>query len=346
MNRKRSVKSSRSGPRRLGAWLHQMPASKREMDKVIAGLSDRGINLLIASFKNWTGPTFYPSAHAYTEKGFEDGTLLRHAIDRCHEAGIEYEAWTCTFPESGRSRLLEQHPECRAVCRDGSEYRVKDANGEAWACPARDATQDHELALCREVLARYPGIDGLHLDYIRYSSTDTCYCAACRKEFRSLYGMDLLKDVMPGGSEGKAFDAYVRWRCGHIRSFVAKAKKAADQAGVRLTAAVFPFYPSILYDLGQDWVGWCRDGLLDAAYPMNYNWSDRMVGLYTDLHVQQLKGSRAQLCEGLALKDRMRDKDLQKLGTAALDRGSDGLIFFSVPTLLKFSKRVLKPFLR
>ena len=338
------MSSNAPARRRLGAWLHFPPKTKPEMDAVVDGLSRRGVNVLIASFKNWTGPTFYPSEFAYAEKGFEDGVMLRYAIDRCHAAGIEFEAWICTFTESGPSRLVDEHPECRAVGRAGAEYRVKDANGESWACPARDRTQDYEAALCREVLARYPGIDGLHLDYIRYSSTDTCYCAACQEEFRTRYDLDLLNDVMPGGSEGKAFDAYVRWRCGHIRRFVSRAKGIADDAGVRLTAAVFPFYPSIMYDMGQDWVDWCESRLLEAVYPMNYNWSALIVGRYTRIHASHLHGVKTQLCEGLNVKGDMTDADLQRLCAAALDAGSAGLIFFSVPGLLQRSESVLKPF--
>ena len=331
--------------RRWGAWLHFLPETKGEMDAVVEGLARRGVNVLIAAFKNWTGPAYYSSAIAHAAPGFEDDVMLRYAIDRCHQAGVEFEAWTCAFPESGRSRLIEEHPECRALCRDGTEYRVEGANGEAWACPAREETQVYEADLCREVLERFPGIDGLHLDYIRYSSTDTCYCAACRREFRDRYGFDLLEDVMSGGSEGKAFDAYVRWRCGHIRRFVERARALTQLAGVRLTAAVFPFYPSIMYDMGQDWVDWCSAGLLDAVYPMNYNWSDLMVARYTRLHAWHLREARTQLCEGLSVKLDMTDVDLQRLCAAALDNGSNGLIFFSVPGLLLRSEKVLEPFI-
>ncbi|MHB9132859.1 MAG: family 10 glycosylhydrolase [Armatimonadota bacterium] len=328
---------------RLGTWLHFLPGTKEEIDSVVAGLSARGITTLIASFKNWTGPTFYPSDVAYTEPGFEDGGLLAYMIERCHAHGMEFEAWTCTFTEAGPSKLIDEHPACRAMGTEGA-YRVEGGNGEGWACPARDLTQDYELAICREMLERYPDVDGLHLDYIRYSSTDTCYCAACQAEFSEQYGFDLLNDVMPGGSEGKAFDAYVRWRCGHIRRFVEKASALTKAHNMRLTAAVFPYYPSIMYDMGQDWVDWCRNGLLDAVYPMNYNWSDVMVGRYTDLATSMLTGANVLHCQGLGLKADMTPADIRNLGQAALNHGAAGLIFFEARTLLAQPEDVLAPF--
>jgi uncharacterized lipoprotein YddW (UPF0748 family) len=331
---------------RLGTWLHILPGDRGAIDGIVDGLAARGIDTLITMFKSWTGTIYYPTELAYVEPGFADDDLYGYLIDRCHARGMRQEAWTCTFPEAGPSKLIDAHPALRAVQKDGSEYRVKDANGEAWACPARPETQAHELAVCREVLERYPTLDGLHLDYIRYSSTDTCYCPACQQEFRDLYGFDLLADVMPGGWEGVAFDAYVQWRCGHIRRFVAAAAEAAHAKGKPLSAAVFPYYPSIMFDLGQDWADWCRAGLLDAVYPMNYNWSPLMVGRYTDAAAHLLRDTTVQHCQGLGLKAAMTPADIRALGQSALDHGAQGLIFFEAHTLLAQPEDVLAPFTR
>ncbi len=324
---------------RIATWLHHAPKTTAEADKIIGDLAEMGVNCLIMSFKNWTGPTFYPSKRAYAEEGFENPELLGHLIRRCHEEGMEFEAWTCTFPESGRSKLLEEHPECRVMTADGKEYRVE-GNGIAWACPASETTREYELALCREVLELYPEIDGLHLDYIRFPSAEVCRCRHCQDEFKERYGFDLLKD---NGRDGVAsFDSFVRWRCGHIRHFVERAASLADSFGVRLTAAVFPFYPSCMYDLGQDWVDWCRSDLLDAVYPMNYNRSALMVGRYTGIHAMLLEDSATLLCEGLGVHGDAAS--IRRISEAALNHGSQGLVFFSAPSLLKQPKDLLKPF--
>ncbi|HOF87843.1 MAG TPA: family 10 glycosylhydrolase [Armatimonadota bacterium] len=327
----------------LGTWLHLLPGSAAEIDAVVDGLAARGITTLITMFKSWTGTIYFPSAVAYTEPGFAAEDLYGRLIARCHERGMAFEAWSCVFPEAGPSKLIDAHPACRALRKDGTEYRVE-GNGIAWACPARAETQAHELAAFREVLARYPTLDALHLDYIRYPDTDACYCPACQTEFREQYGFNLLEDVMPGGWEGPAFDAYVRWRTGHITRFVENVADLAHGAGKALTAAVFPYYPSIMFDLGQDWAEWCRRGLLDAVYPMNYNWSPLMVGRYTDLAAHLLRPTRTLHCQGLGLKDAMTADDVRALAQSALDHGAEGIILFEARTLLKLPEATLAPF--
>ena len=48
--------------------------------------------------------------------------------------------------------------------------------------------------------------------------------------------------------------------------------------GIVVSAAVFPNYDVASLDKGQAWRDWLRDGLLDAASPMAYNRSTRLVG--------------------------------------------------------------------
>jgi uncharacterized lipoprotein YddW (UPF0748 family) len=326
---------------RIATWLHHVPATRATTDQIIEGLSKRGINTLIVAFKNWTGPTFYPSAIAHTEEGFTDGGLYGHVVDACHRAGIECEAWICTFPEAGRSRLIEEHPECRVLRADGTEYRIEGGNGVAWACPANDLTQAYEAALCKEVLERYPKLSGLHLDYIRFPSTEACYCKCCQDGFRRQYGMELVGDRSHG--LGPEFDAFVRFRCGHIRRFVEKAHAVSSAAGVRLTAAVFPYYPSIMYDLGQDWADWSRAGIIDALYPMVYNRSDLMVERYTTSMASLLRGTRCSLCTGLGLAPDITADEVRRQARAALDAGSEGLVIFECHQLLALPEDTLAP---
>ena len=337
------ITSKRSDPMRLGAWLHILPGARTEIDRVVDGLAARGINTVITMFKSWTGTVYYPSAVAYTEPGFEQDDLYGYMLERCHQHGMAFEAWSCVFPEAGPSKLIDEHPACRALRKDGTEYRVE-GNGIAWSCPARDETQAHQLAVFREVLDKYPALDALHLDYIRYSCTESCYCSACREEFRGLYGLNLLEDVLPNGVEGPAFDAYVRWRTGHISRFVEKVAELAHSQGKPLTAAVFPYYPSIMYDLGQDWADWCRRGLLDAVYPMNYNWSPLMVGRYTNLATHLLHSTHTLHCQGLGLKAGMVVDDVRALTQAALEQGAHGIIFFEAHALLDLPEETLAPF--
>lgn len=354
--------------RQMATWMHPA-ASIRENEETIARLAEMGINLVAGIFKSPSGLTRYPSRLADPWKGFDEGwepwspssgsprladpckgfddeTIYGSFIESCHRHGMKFEAWTCVFTEElPTSRFLREHGEYRAVDRSGTANAM---GGEGWACPARPEVQEHELALCREVLQRYPNVDRLHLDYIRYpwSGGSACSCAYCQNEFRSRFGLDLLKDTwLPGAVEGRGFDAFVQWRCGHIERFVRSAREVANQAGVGLTAAVFPYYPSICFDLGQDWAAWCSKGLVDALYIMNYNWSPMMVGKYTSVAQHFLRGLAAPAVQIVQVSSGMRADELRAIAAAALDNGAPGLGFFSSKGLSNLPVDTLKPFL-
>lgn len=312
--------------RQLGTWAHT-PATVAEVEQMVEHLAGQGITTVCAYAKTWNGSTNYPSAVAQTTAGYEDGLAFRALIDACHNSKMAVEGWVCTFTESRDSRLFLEHPDCRAEDRDG---RISDESGAVWPCPARPESQAYELAICRELLDRYPDLDRLHLDYIRYpwSGAAVCSCAYCRQDFRQRYGYDLLTEVIAGADEGPGFEDFVTWRCGHIRGFVAQARELTRARGIGLTAAVFPYYPSIIFDLGQDWVAWCREGLVDAVYPMNYNRYPYLVQQFTGIHTTLLAGSPVRLCEGIWARDGMTPAQVQALHEAADQPGVQGIMIF------------------
>jgi uncharacterized lipoprotein YddW (UPF0748 family) len=323
-----------------GAWVHT-PADIHETDTLIGQLAERGVQRVCAIFKAPSGVTYYPSDHAYTAEGYEDPAVYGAVVARCRQLGMKCEAWICTFTEGGYSRFLDTHPECRGQSADGDAMRE---DCEAFLCPAQDRVHDHELSLCRELLERYPGIDRLHLDYIRYpwSNGGVCRCGYCREEFRRVTGFDLLQDVIARDQEGPGFEAFVAWRCSHIRRFVERARALTREYGAGLSAAVFPYYPSILFDLGQDWVEWSRAGLVDAVYVMNYNSSPLLVERYTSVHVGLMTGAAATFAEGLWIRDWMDEAHVGRLVQAALAAGAPGIIFFTGQALARLSTGFLR----
>ncbi len=328
---------------RIGAWL-SVTADGGRTNEILEAIAERGVNTVCIMAKDWRGPAHFPSQTAYTSEGFEDPDVLGRAFERAQQLGMEAEAWICTFTEGPRSRLLDEHPECLAESIDSNAVSDEDLN--RWPCPAREEVKAYELGICREVLALYPSLNRLHLDYIRYpwSNGQVCACPFCRSQFNDQYGFDLATDVTaPGGITGKGFDAFVRWRCGHIGEVVSRARQIATDAGCELSAAVFPFYPSILFDLGQDWVEWCQGGLLDAVYPMNYNWSANLVGKYTRVHRLFLDGCDTALCEGLLISQGAGVDAARAMAASALEAGSDGLMFFTASALAALPVDTLAP---
>jgi hypothetical protein len=126
-------------------------------------------------------------------------------------------------------------------------------------------------------------IDGLHLDYIRFSDVilplnlwsdyklvqqtelpdyDFCYCKTCRDKYQAQTGKDPLKLQFP--------DAQVSWRTFRYRAINDVVNSLATVAKAhhkKITAAVFPTPEIARRIVRQDWTNWN----LDAVFPMIYH---------------------------------------------------------------------------
>jgi len=326
----------------INVWLHP-PETMNEHDELLEKLAERGVNNVIVNLKGWSGQVKYPSAiahHTISEEALEIVGLM---LEKSQQLAMSFEAWVCTFTESNESNLLKKHPELRAKSWPDEEKSI-DEDGAIWPCPASETVKEYQLSICREIIESFPSIDAIHLDYIRYpwSNGKVCSCKSCQKEFKEKYGFDLFKDVITGGGgTGQGFNDFLKWRCGNIRDLVARVRKLTAQTNHKLSAAVFPFYPSIMFDIGQDWIEWCHADLLDTVNVMNYNWSPELVGRYTSLHTHFLGDKKSILMEGIWLHENMTRKDVEQLCAAAMDNGAAGLSFFVGQTLANFPKDIL-----
>jgi len=138
-----------------------------------------------------------------------------------------------------------------------------------------------------ELLERYAGLDGLHLDYIRYPDVlpfspgsrfgvglDFGYADATRARFREQTGLEA-----PFGDITKNAGAWDAWRRDQVREVVSQIATQARQTspGLELSAAVWTWKNRAYLSMGQDWQGWLEDGLIDFAVPMAYTQDDRLL---------------------------------------------------------------------
>ena len=111
---------------------------------------------------------------------------LAELLPRAHAAGLRVHAWVnvlsladntrraadrrrwAVMPCSSISAAARSSTTRSSTCRqpDRSYYRM--GTPAVWLDPAAPGVAEHLAATFAELLARYPGLDGLHLDYIRY----------------------------------------------------------------------------------------------------------------------------------------------------------------------------------
>ncbi len=266
----------------------------------------------------------YRGGRAWFDSGFADADPWRHAVEtgkrdplaallsEAHAAGLKVHAWVnvlsladnreapllrdlgrqaAQVDRRGRSILdypaLEiPHPE-RLTTRMGTPA--------VWLDPAAPGVSDRVVDTLAELAARYPELDGMHLDYIRYPDVlpftpgsrfevgvEFGYGEASRKRFEVETGLRA-----PGNGVRGDADAWDQWRRDQVTGLVARLRGALQAANpdAELSAAVSAYPARAYLSLFQDWRGWLEADLLDFAVAMLYTRDDHLfheeVAAYT-----------------------------------------------------------------
>lgn len=198
---------------------------------VAARLRDAGVTDVLLHAGSLAGATADIPGVPASPTRLRVGNPFPEAIAECHRAGIRVHAWFPVFQ-------FEQAPADRFTWFS-KNYRLlhkPDGTPLPWLDPpVKGNAADLSAAVC--ALAR-SGVDGVSLDYIRYPDGPT-------REVRSAK---------------KVTDLLARLR--------RDLRSAAPTC--RLSVAVYGFYPFCVKSVGQDWVSWLDQGLVDETIPMNY----------------------------------------------------------------------------
>jgi uncharacterized lipoprotein YddW (UPF0748 family) len=184
-----------------------------------------------------------------------------------------------------RGRSLLDYPDHDVPPPDRSYYRL--GTPGVYLDPAVPGVAERLAAIFAELLARYPRLDGLHLDYVRYPDVlpfapgsrfgvglDFGYGEPSRRRFERETGL-----TAPFGDTIGPADAWDEWRRDRLTELVRDVATAARSArpGVQVSAAVWSYADRAYLALGQDWRRWLEEGLLDFAVPMAYTKDDRLL---------------------------------------------------------------------
>jgi uncharacterized lipoprotein YddW (UPF0748 family) len=207
-----------------------------------------------------------------------------------------------------------------------------------WLDPAAPGVTDRLAFIFGELLTRYPELDGLHLDYIRYPDVlpfapgsrfgvgmDFGYGAATRARFRAETGLE-----SPFGDSLANANRWDDWRRDQVTGLVATVRIAARTAhpGVALSAAVWAWADRAYLSLGQDWRRWLEDGLLEFAVPMAYTLDDRILRYQTAAFAGLPTSNRIWIGLGTWLFAKRPERALEQIRIAE-ESGAAGDALFS-----------------
>jgi uncharacterized lipoprotein YddW (UPF0748 family) len=271
----------------------------------ILGASDLFVQVYRGGRAFYPGPDFVERGPRVSSTGPD---VLRELLDAAHGRGMRVHAWVNVLSLSTRrdARIIDDlGPSAILVDRQGRSlldypgfdlpepdrrfYRM--GTPGLYLDPALPAVRERILATFRDLIVRYPTLDGLHLDYIRHPGVlpfspgsrfgvglDFGYGEASRALYRAETGNP---DPIEGAKAGLVRGAtdWDNWQRRQVTTLVEEIalEMRIARPGLLLSAAVIAYVDRAYLSLAQDWRGWLESGELDLAIPMVYTLDDRLL---------------------------------------------------------------------
>jgi len=215
------------------------------------------------------------------------------SLNTNREAPIVRDLGTQAIHVDRKGRSLLDYPAYDVPSPDRGWYRM--GTPGLYLDPGAPGVRERLVATFSELLARYPELAGLHLDYIRYPDVlpfvpgsrfgvglDFGYGASTRERFQREAGVTgpYADPASPSTSALVRTTAWDQWRRDQVTALVSEIRTAAlaEHPALLISAAVIPYADRAYLSLAQDWRGWLDAGLVDFAVPMLYTRDDRLLG--------------------------------------------------------------------
>jgi uncharacterized lipoprotein YddW (UPF0748 family) len=292
-----------------------------DLDVIVNNAAAAHFNVLLFQIRG-TGDAFYSSTlepWAARLTGETTQTLgvdpgwdpLAYLITRAHASGLQVHAYMNVYPtwlcdRIGPTKTVILHPFWQWTYQsnvfDWREWQNSNppqpmnlipaseggrcgTDGYLWASPASPIVQSHILSIAADLATRYD-LDGLHLDLVRYSSSNYSSDPATMRAFTDALTI----------SPTLVFTAWrPQFQRDQVSGLVARiySTTTALKPDLLVSAAVWPNYADGYTGFYQDSRGWLAGGYMDANLPMLYTsdilndlpqWITRTQGFLDDAH--------------------------------------------------------------
>jgi uncharacterized lipoprotein YddW (UPF0748 family) len=309
--------------------------NQEEIERLVATAAAYDVNALFVQVRR-AGDAYYRSEAEPRSRKLEEQPEnfdpLAEVIKAARIFDLEIHAWlnvNYIWPGPAmppmEEHIANRHPEWIAVGRDSRRLTRYDkpemarTDTEGWyADPAAPGFPRYFAGVAAEVARDYD-VDGVHLDFIRYPNYRFGYGKDVRKRYLEerggqdpiLLGYHTLdKEVFrPAvGCDGLAerwFDLqaleWLDWRADRITDVVRETSRAVHEAkpGVVFSAAPWANPEHAYRYVGQYWLGWFDEGLVDVMCPMTYWGNAAKLASLADRLEKRRRGARLFLGVGV-----------------------------------------------
>ncbi len=250
-----------------GVWVSD--TTRLDWDDATAKLQRAGFNAMFVNFAS-SGAALYPASAVLPSVSSESPASFARGIELAHQRGLAVHAKQIVmFMFKAPPAFQRQLQKTDRVMRGPDMKPILQSNF-MWLCPSQPENRALVAGAVTEMLTRFP-VDGLQLDYIRFSEQPSCYCPHCRAEFERSSGIRV-KHWPSAVLEGPYVVRYNEWRKRVITDWVRDLSALARRTrpGIKVSAAVFADLDRAREEKAQDWKLWLESGLLDYVCTMTY----------------------------------------------------------------------------
>ncbi len=279
------------------------------IDFYLTKIKSLGFTHAIVDIRPITGELLYESAYAPRMKEWQGNKrsnfdYLGHFIRKAHQLGIEVHASLNVFVAGhnyfDRGLVYSGHPEWTSMVYTPDKGIIpitqQKEKYSAMVNPINADFQKHIINILKEVVRKYPKLDGLMLDRVRYDGLSADFSDLSRKKFEAYIGEKITNfptDIFQWKKNqegkyyperGKYFLKWIEWRVKNIYDFMSLARKEVKSVNKNISFGTYTgaWYPSY-YEVGVNFASKKYDPSkdFDWATPSykNYAYGD-MIDLY------------------------------------------------------------------
>ena len=301
-----------------------------DIKALVNAAADAGIQFLLPMATTTSGMAMYDSKILPHAGSFD---RLKVLIDTAHARGLKVHPWMQVNAQG--PAMLEAHPDWCQVNSEGTRVGYLD--------PSSPEARQRVASIAREIAENYE-IDGISLDYVRYSGGGRyCFCDRCKAAFKEATGLDCLEaDKADKGTN--LWRKWRAWRFGQINSEVEEIAHAVREArpGAQVSSYVWGAHTyGASSQICQDFKTWIKRGWLDWINPSGYAYKPGEFRKKAADNRQAVpKGFPMLITIGVTTSHgRLNSSaDVKAQVKDALDVGADGVVFFT----LEYTKPFLK----
>lgn len=326
-------------------WYRSKEKSDEEVRAVVEKIKALGINTVY--LETWYNGRFI---------GYSDNPLIAHSVPNddydamegfvriCHENGIEVHAWVQNFfigtveAQEQTNQALADHFTGRWLtdCKGKNTFYYSVSNTNFIFLNPYDAEVRKLLIdFYREIITKY-GVDGIHLDYIRfpelnYGTDDFGY----NEDIVSAWQKENNTSVNPATlTSGALYESWVSFRQEIINSFVGEVYEmvANTAPSVWLSAAVYPGIPDVKEQIFQDCENWVQKGYMDELFSMSYGANNSYVS-DNAAKFAKLAGDACFYSTGISAFGETASMNFALQMTEVNEQGADGVAIFSLANI-------------